>query len=152
MKRVIRRMALATAILPALLFAGIASAQPLALLELSVGLHRIEAEVAATQPARAQGLMHRTAMPPQHGMLFVFPQDAAHCFWMKNTLLPLSIAFIDADGRVVQIAEMTPRSEQNHCATRPVRYALEMNAGWFVQRGLKTGDRVAGIERAPQGQ
>jgi hypothetical protein len=129
-----------------------ASAQSLPMMELNAGFHRIEAEVAANNPARMQGLMNRKSMPQQHGMLFVFPVEAQHCMWMKNTLLPLSVAFIDAAGRILNIEEMQPQTENNHCAARPARYALEMNAGWFAQRGIKAGDAIGGIERAPRGQ
>lgn len=138
------------AALLAALAAG-ASAQSLPVMELSAGFHRIEAEVAANNPDRMQGLMQRKAMPQQHGMLFVFPQEAQHCMWMKNTLLPLSVAFLDASGHILNIEEMKPQTEDNHCAARPARYALEMNTGWFTQRGLKSGDTVGGIERAPKG-
>jgi len=134
------------------LFANLAMAQGMPVVELTAGFHRIEAEVAATPQSRAQGLMHRKAMDSQRGMLFVFTHDAAHCMWMKNTLLPLSVAFMDASGRILNIAEMKPHSEENHCATKPARYALEMNTGWFAQRGLKAGDLMGGIERAPRGQ
>ncbi|MDP1526197.1 MAG: DUF192 domain-containing protein [Rhodocyclaceae bacterium] len=133
-------------------FASLAVAQGMPVMELTAGFHRIEAEVAATPQSRAQGLMHRKAMDSQRGMLFVFTHDAAHCMWMKNTLLPLAVAFMDANGRILNIAEMKPHSEENHCAMKPARYALEMNAGWFAQRGLKAGDVMGGIERAPRGQ
>ena len=129
----------------------VASAQSLPLMELTAGFHRIEAEVAANTPDRMQGLMQRKAMPEHRGMLFVFAQEAQHCMWMKNTYLPLAVAFIDASGRILNIEEMKPQTENNHCAARPARYALEMNAGWFKQRGLKAGDTVGGIERAPKG-
>jgi uncharacterized membrane protein (UPF0127 family) len=132
--------------------ANLAMAQGLPVMELTAGFHRIEAEVASTPQSRAQGLMHRKAMDSQRGMLFVFPDSAPHCFWMKNTLIPLSIAFMDASGRILNIAEMKPNSEENHCATKPARYALEMNTGWFAQRGLKAGDALGGIELAPRGQ
>ncbi len=132
--------------------ANLAMAQSMPVMELTAGFHRIEAEIAATPPSRAQGLMHRKAMDSQRGMLFVFPDTAPHCFWMKNTLIPLSIAFMDANGRILNIAEMKPQSEENHCANKPARYALEMNTGWFAQRGLKAGDVLGGIERAPRGQ
>ncbi len=132
--------------------ASLTMAQGLPVMELTAGFHRIEAEVAATPQSRAQGLMHRKAMDSQRGMLFVFPDAEPHCFWMKNTLIPLSIAFMDAHGRILNIAEMKPQSEENHCAAKPVRYALEMNAGWFAQRGLKVGDVLGGIKRAPRGQ
>lgn len=131
--------------------AACAMAQALPRMELQAGFHRIEAEVAHTPPSRAQGLMHRREMAVQHGMLFVFTENAQHCMWMKNTHLPLAVAFIDTAGRILNIEEMQPQSEQNHCAAQPARYALEMNAGWFAQRGLKRGDTIGGIERAPRG-
>ena len=131
-------------------FAAHVAAQQLPLLELTAGFHRIEAEVAASNAARMQGLMQRKAMATQRGMLFVFDRDAQHCMWMKNTFLPLSVAFLDEQGRILNIADMQPHSEDNHCAVQPARYALEMNVGWFAQRGIKRGDRIGGIERAPR--
>jgi uncharacterized membrane protein (UPF0127 family) len=132
------------------LSAAAASAQQLPMVELTAGFHRIEAEVAANNAARMQGLMQRKSMPAQRGMLFVFERDAQHCMWMKNTFLPLSVAFLDAQGRILNIEDMQPHSEDNHCAAQPARYALEMNAGWFARRGIKRGDRIGGIERAPR--
>lgn len=123
--------------------------QGLPVLELSAGMHRIEAEVANAQETRMTGLMQRRAMPQQRGMLFVFDAEARHCMWMKNTLIPLAVAFLDDRGRIVNIEEMLPQTEDNHCAAKPVRYALEMNAGWFRQRGMGPGATIAGIERAP---
>ncbi|MBP7079822.1 MAG: DUF192 domain-containing protein [Rhodocyclaceae bacterium] len=117
--------------------------------ELTVGMHRIEAEVAATQEQRAVGLMRRTEMAPQHGMLFVFTQDAPHCMWMRNTLLPLSVAFLDRNGKIINIEDMQPQTENNHCAAGNARYALEMNLGWFKRRGFSVGTSIAGIEKAP---
>jgi len=121
-------------------------------MELSAGFHRIEAEVAATDQNRQFGLMQRKAMPPQHGMLFVFTENNTHCMWMRNTLLPLSVAFIDSDGIIINIEDMKPQTEDNHCARKPARYALEMNLGWFAQRGIKPGLKLNGIDRAPRPQ
>lgn len=118
--------------------------QKLPTIELRAGLHRIEAEVARTEEQRAIGLMHRTAMPPNAGMLFVFDKPGVQCFWMKNTLLPLTIAFLADDGTIVNLADMEPRALDSHCSARPVRLALEMNAGWFAKRGLQAGDRLGG--------
>ena len=118
-------------------------------IELAAGIHRIEAEVASTAAERATGLMKRSALPAHRGMLFVFPEAGVQCFWMKDTLIPLSIAFLDDDGRIVQIADMQPQSLDNHCSSRPVRFALEMNAGWFKSRGLSAGAKVNGIGKAP---
>ena len=111
--------------------------------EIRAGMHLIRAEVAADGPTRQRGLMMRERLGPNEGMLFVFEQKAGHCFWMKNTLIPLSIAFIDDDGSIVNIADMQPHAEDSHCPVRPVRYALEMEQGWFAKRGLKAGDRLA---------
>jgi hypothetical protein len=119
-------------------------------IELAAGFHRIEAEVAATDPNRQLGLMNRQAMPPQHGMLFVFTHNNTHCMWMRNTLLPLSVAFLDEEGRIINIEDMQPQTEDNHCAKVPARYALEMNLGWFAQRGIKPGMKLSGIDRAPR--
>lgn len=120
------------------------------LMELSAGFHRIEAEVAATDRDRQVGLMNRREMPPQRGMLFVFDHENTHCMWMRNTYLPLSVAFIDAKGVIINIADMKPQTEDNHCAKVPARYALEMNVGWFAQRGIKPGMKLGGIDKAPR--
>ncbi|MBK9594684.1 MAG: DUF192 domain-containing protein [Rhodocyclales bacterium] len=113
-------------------------------------MHRIEAEVASSNAERATGLMNRPSMPIHRGMLFVFPEAGVQCFWMKNTLIPLSIAFLDDAGRIVQIADMQPQSLDNHCSVKPVRFALEMNAGWFNRRGLAAGGRIYGLDRRPR--
>lgn len=135
----------------ALLLAGApAFAQTaLPLAELGAGMYRIEAEVAHTFETRQTGLMNRTAMPLHRGMVFVFPEARAHCMWMKNTLLPLSVAFIDAQGRVINIEDMQPQTTDNHCAAGPARFALEMNLGWFAERGIKAGDTLRGFDRLP---
>lgn len=119
---------------------------------LNAGIYLIHVEVANTMPSRAQGLMYRKAMAPNDGMLFVFDTVERHCMWMKNTYIPLSVAFLDEQGVVVSIADMTPHSEVNHCAARPARYAIEANRGWFAQRGLKPGVRIGGLDRAPPPQ
>lgn len=115
--------------------------------DLAAGMHRIRAEVADNMGARMQGLMNRPAMAQNSGMVFVFEEDATHCMWMKNTLIPLSVAFIDESGAIINIADMQPHSEQSHCARRPARYALEMNQGWFAQRGIKPGAKLRGLEK-----
>lgn len=131
------------------LVAAVSTAQGLPVMELQAGVHRIEAEVAHLPQTRVQGLMQRREMPPQRGMLFVFPESDRHCMWMKNTLLPLAVAFLDDAGRIINVAEMQPGSEDSHCAAAPARYALEMNTGWFARRGLKPGAVIMGIDRAP---
>lgn len=134
------------------LLAATAGHAELPRIDLNAGFYRIEAEVAATPAEREVGLMNRSSMPAGHGMLFVFPVSAGHCFWMKNTLIPLSIAFIDERGKIVSIDEMAPQTENSHCPAAPVRYALEMNSGWFKAKGLKPGLVIGGLERAPAGR
>ncbi len=111
---------------------------------LGAGLYNIKAEVAQTPKEHEIGLMSRTSMGSNEGMIFVFPRAGRQCFWMKNTLLPLSIAFLADDGRVVNIDEMLPQTETTHCSAEPVRYVLEMNKGWFTKRGIKAGDKITG--------
>lgn len=119
--------------------------QPMPVVQLNAGMHLIRAEVAADFATRARGLMHRASMPPNAGMLFVFDDATQHCMWMKNTLIALSVAFIDDRGAIINIADMEPQTEDSHCASRPARYALEMNRGWFAARGIKPGSRIGGI-------
>lgn len=113
--------------------------------KLSAGMHMIKAEVAATDPHRQQGLMHREKMANNAGMVFVFDQPMTQCMWMKNTLLPLSVAFIDDQGKIVNIEDMKPQTLESHCSTKPVRYALEMNLGWFKQKNIKPGMAIEGL-------
>ena len=124
-------------------------ASPLAempVMELTAGFHRIEAEVAADAQNRQVGLMNRKAMPPQRGMLFVFTEKNTHCMWMRNTFIPLSVAFIDEEGVIINIEDMQPQTEDNHCAAKPATFALEMNEGWFRQKGIAPGVRIGGVE------
>jgi len=118
--------------------------QQLPAIRLNAGIHNIQAEVARTASQREIGLMFRTALGANDGMLFVFEQPAQQCFWMKNTLLPLSVAFVDDDGNIVNIDTMTPQTLDSHCSAKPVRYVLEMNEGWFAKRGIKAGTRLRG--------
>jgi len=111
---------------------------------LHVGMHNIRAQLAQTPQQRQIGLMFRQSMPNHEGMLFVFEQPATQCFWMRNTLIPLSAAFLSEDGTVVNLVDMKPQSDDSHCSTRPVRYVLEMNQGWFAKRGVKAGTRISG--------
>lgn len=119
-------------------------------MELAAGFHRIEVEVAADQTDRMQGLMQRRTMAANQGMLFVFPQTERHCMWMRNTFLPLSVAFLDEQGYILNIEDMKPQTEDNHCAAGLARFALEMNSGWFASKVLKPGVRISGIEKAPR--
>jgi uncharacterized membrane protein (UPF0127 family) len=111
-------------------------------LTLSAGMHIIQAQLAATPEQRSTGLMFRTEMPANEGMLFVFEQASQQCFWMKNTLIPLTAAFLADDGTLVNLVDMKPQSLDSHCSTAPVRYVLEMNQGWFAKRGIKAGYKL----------
>lgn len=111
---------------------------------LSAGFHQIEVQIASTPPQHATGLMYRSDMPQHEGMLFVFPEAKQQCFWMKNTLIPLTAAFVADDGLVVNLADMQPQTTQSHCSAKPVRFVLEVNQGWFAKKGLKAGMRLAG--------
>ncbi len=113
--------------------------------QLTAGMHRIDAQVAQTPDQRSIGLMFRKEMPQHEGMLFVFEQPSGLCFWMKNTLLPLTAAFVADDGTIVNLADMKPQTTDSHCASKPVRYVLEMNQGWFAKRGFKAGSKLGGI-------
>jgi len=114
---------------------------------LDAGIYVIKAEVADTPRTRELGLMLRKAMAQGAGMLFVFEQPDRQCMWMKNTLIPLSVAFLDERGTIINIADMQPLNESSHCAARPARFALEMNQGWFKKRGIAAGMKIGGLER-----
>ena len=118
--------------------------QKLASIRLNAGMHNIQAELALTPAQRGIGLMQRPIMGANEGMLFVFEQPSEQCFWMKNTLLPLSIAFLTDDGTVVNIEDMAPQTLDGHCSKKAMRLALEMNQGWFAKRGIKAGFRLGG--------
>ena len=137
--------------LPALLLALVAHGagaqgvpQNLPAITLQAGMHNIRAALALTDEQWQTGLMFRREMAQHEGMLFVADQPGPRCFWMKNTLLPLSIAFIADDGTVVNVADMQPQSLDSHCSTKPVRFVLEMNQGWFAKRGIKAGSKISG--------
>jgi uncharacterized protein len=117
--------------------------------KLSAGMYLIDAQVAKTPEQRQIGLMFRQEMPAHEGMLFIFEEPATQCFWMKNTLLPLTAAFVADDGRVVNLVDMKPQTTDSHCSAEPVRYVLEMNQGWFAKRGLKAGIQLGGFTRQP---
>jgi uncharacterized protein len=134
-------LALAPALLPAI------AQEPqmnLPRVKLGAGMHQIDAQVAQSPDQRTIGLMHRREMPQHEGMLFVFEQPSVQCFWMKNTLLPLTAAFVADDGTVVNLADMQPQTTDSHCSARPVRYVLEMNQGWFAKKGIKPGFKLSG--------
>jgi uncharacterized protein len=147
-----RRFWLAVAIaLPALLTQAVALAQPeepqmkLQRAVLGVGMHRIDAQLALSPMERQIGLMWRKKMPAHEGMLFVFEQPSQQCFWMKNTLIPLTAAFLEDDGTIVNLADMKPQTTNSHCSAKPVRYVLEMNVGWFAKKNIKAGAKVSGL-------
>ncbi len=142
-------------LLAALLAAGLTAALParaqteapqldLPRIKLGAGIHVIDAQVASRFNERQIGLMNRRDMPTNEGMLFVFEQPGVQCFWMKNTLLALTAAFVADDGAIVNLADMQPLDERSHCSAKPVRYVLEMNQGWFEQRHIKAGAKLRG--------
>jgi uncharacterized membrane protein (UPF0127 family) len=139
-----------SALLLSFVLAGAAQAQAqepqmqLPRVTLTAGMFKIDAQVARSQPEQEFGLMFRKEMPQNEGMIFVFQQPSTQCFWMKNTLLPLTAAFVADDGRIVNLEDMAPQTENTHCSTEPVRYVLEMNKGWFARKGIKAGTRLGG--------
>lgn len=128
------------------------AAANLPVIHLTAGTGRLEVEVASNKAQRALGLMNRTSMPESRGMLFVYPAPAYFCMWMKNTKIPLSVAFLDAQGRVINIEEMAPQTETNHCTQRNATYALEANQGWFAKYGVTAGSQIIGLEKSPPGE
>lgn len=133
----------------ALALASAVAAAQLPEITLSLNGQRLTVEVANTEGARTQGLMHRRMLPESRGMLFVFREPAHHGMWMVNTYVPLSVAFIDERGVIINIAHMDPHTRTTHSAARPAKYALEVNRGWFARHEITPGTRVEGIERAP---
>ena len=132
-----------------LMLGNVAQAQNLPQMDLprikiSAGMHLIDTQIASTEQQRATGLMFRKDMPHTEGMLFVFEQASLQCFWMKNTLLPLSAAFVADDGTIINLVEMKPQTTDSHCSTQPVRFVLEMNQGWFQKKGIKAGFKLGG--------
>jgi uncharacterized protein len=127
-----------------------AAQQSLPTTELTINGHRVTAEVATTVATRAVGLMRRFSLQPDHGMLFVFVAPQPLAFWMKDTYIPLSIAFIGADGRILNIEDMAPQTESTHDSRGPAIFALEMKKGWFAQFGIAAGDRVDGLANSPK--
>jgi len=112
--------------------------------QLEIGMYRLNVQVARSAQELETGLMFRRQMPPYEGMLFVFDRPGVQCFWMKNTLLPLTAAFIADDGSIVNLADMAPMTENNHCSVKPVRYVLEVNQGWFAQHHISAGAKLQG--------
>jgi uncharacterized protein len=151
MKSSIRTLFLA--LLAASSFCALAQEGPqltLQRIKISAGMHQIDTQLAMTPQERQIGLMNRPNMPAHEGMLFVFDEPTRQCFWMKNTLLPLTAAFVADDGTIVNLEDMKPQTLDAHCSTKPVRYVLEMNQGWFVKRGIKAGSKLSGVPFKPQ--
>jgi uncharacterized protein len=113
-------------------------------IKIAAGMHQIDTQVAATPEQRQTGLMWRKSMPMHEGMLFIFEQPSQQCFWMKNTLIPLTAAFVADDGTIVNLEDMKPQTTEPHCSVKPVRYVLEMNKGWFAKKGIKAGSKLVG--------
>jgi uncharacterized membrane protein (UPF0127 family) len=128
-------------------FSAFIQADPLPSTTLQAGMYQIRAEIAANNSSREVGLMYRTYLPSDDGMLFIFENKAGHCFWMRNTKIPLSIAFIADDGKILNIEDMQAMTESNHCPIAPIRYALEMNQGWFSKKGISAGFVINGLPR-----
>ena len=144
MKRLIHPLIALCAAFGVSAFAHDAPQMDLQRTKLAAGMHQITAQVASTPGQRTIGLMFRNEMPQPEGMLFVFEQPGMQCFWMKNTLIPLTAAFVADDGEIVNLADMKPQSEAPHCSIKPVRYVLEMNLGWFAKKGIKAGAKLTG--------
>jgi len=125
-------------------FAQAAPQMDLPRVKLTAGMYLVDTQVAATPQQRETGLMYRRQMPQAEGMLFVFEQAGEQCFWMKNTLLPLTAAFVADDGTIVNLVDMKPQTTDSHCSQKPVRFVLEMNQGWFAQKGIKAGFKLSG--------
>lgn len=114
--------------------------------------HEVQVEIAHRLITRTTGLMFRKEMSWDSGMLFVFPDSSPRAFWMKNTYIPLSIAFMNERAEILNILEMPPRTEERFFSKGPAKFALEMNAGWFSKNGLKAGDLVEGVLAAPKAE
>ena len=114
---------------------------------LRIGSHPLKVEVASTEPQRNQGLMHRTSLPRDDGMLFIFDDPGYYAMWMKNTLIPLSVAFVDREGVILNIADMQPQTLDTHLSNGPALYAIETNKGWFESHKVHAGDKVTGLPK-----
>ena len=126
-----------------------AAADPLVTYILRIKNHKIRVEAATGEEERLRGLMHRERLAPDTGMIFSYPHVGPTSMWMKNTRIPLSVAFIDARGKILNIEDMTPFSEQAHGSKGDAAYALETNLGWFQKRRIGAGEKVFGLEQLP---
>jgi len=141
-RRYLNRRIERTLFILALLWISVAHSQSLPKIPLYIHEKEIWVDVAKTPEERNHGLMGRKHLGKDEGMLFIFETEDYHGFWMKDTVIPLSIAFIDQDGRIVSITDMRPQTLDSHVPPRPILYALEVNRGWFSSHGIKTGDVV----------
>jgi len=131
---------------------GTVRADPLLTYPLNINGHTIRVEIANSEQARRTGLMFRNTLPENAGMLFVYRTEGRYAMWLKNTLIPLSVAFIDRNGRIINIEDMRPQTEDAHAALGSAAFALEANQGWFAKHGIRPGDRVRGLERVPRSE
>jgi len=141
------RRAIALLLLVPLLVAAQGALPPQPTIKLNAGIHVITAEAVSSRETTVRGLMFRERLAPNHGMVFVYAEKSTLCMWMRNTLIPLSVAFIEDDGTIVNVEDMEPKTDASHCARKPVRFALEMERGWFDKRGLKPGTRIGGLPK-----
>ncbi len=123
---------------------------PLRTAQVRIGPHPMKVEIVETDPQRVKGLMFREKLGRDEGMLFIYDEPAYQAMWMKNTLIPLSVAFIDREGVILNIEEMAPQTEDSHMSAGPASYSIEANKGWFAQKGVKPGDKVTGLPGRPQ--
>ena len=147
-----RKVCIALVVLGVALIVSSVQASALPMLRLMIGTGTLDVEVASNKSQRELGLMNRASMSESRGMLFVYPAPAHFCMWMKNTKMPLSVAFIDAQGRVINIEDMAPQTETTHCTQQNATYALEANHGWFARHGVSVGTQIVGLEKAPKGE
>ena len=144
MKHIVKTLLTSLALTTTMAMAQESPQTDLQRIPLTAGIYQIDTQLAVTPAQHAIGLMYRKEMDQHEGMLFVFPTPSKQCFWMKNTLIPLTAAFLADDGMILNLEDMKPQSEESHCAIKPVRYVLEMNKGWFAKKGLKPGMKLTG--------
>jgi len=135
-----------------LTFLSVSASAEIPTIHLKVSGHTLTAEVAYKKESRIRGLMYRSFMDKDSGMLFVFPEAARHSMWMINTYIPLSIAFLDKNGVILNIIDMSPNTRTKHTATSEAKYALEMNLGWFSAKNIKAGKKISGLEKSPNAE
>ncbi len=141
-RRLNRRIRTTLLILALIWITSVTYSQSTLKIPLYIGQNEIQVEVAKSPEERSHGLMERKYLGKDEGMLFIFETEDYHGFWMKNTFIPLSIAFIDKSGRIVSITDMKPLALDSHVPPKPILYALEMNKGWFASHGVKVGDQI----------